>query len=104
MICHGEIISSQRRYRLYIDESGDHTFQLTDDDNHRYLGLLGLWFETDIPYKAFSKALNDLKQDIFDRHPDDPVICLHRKDLVAAKAPSGGSETGISTSALSVSW
>jgi hypothetical protein len=77
--------NTEGRYRLYIDESGDHTFQLADDDNHRYLGLLGIWFDTDVPYKAFSRNLNDLKQEIFDRHPDDPVICLHRKDLVGRK-------------------
>jgi hypothetical protein len=35
----------KKRFRLYIDESGDHTFTLADDDNHRYLGLLGVWFD-----------------------------------------------------------
>jgi len=29
------------RYRLYIDESGDHTYKLLDDPSHRYLALLG---------------------------------------------------------------
>jgi hypothetical protein len=73
------------RYRLYIDESGDHTLQLVDNDNHRYLGLLGLWFDTDEPYKIFAQALNELKRDIFAHHPDDPPICLHRKDLIDRK-------------------
>jgi hypothetical protein len=72
-------------YRLYIDESGDHTFQLAEHDNHRYLGLLGIWFDIEAPYKAFAQALSDLKRDIFDRHPDDPIICLHRKDLLGRK-------------------
>jgi hypothetical protein len=72
-------------YRLYIDESGDHTFQLADNDNHRYLGLLGIWFDTDVPYKTFAQALSELKRDIFDWHPDDPTICLHRKDLIDRK-------------------
>jgi hypothetical protein len=49
------------------------------------LGLLGIWFDTDAPYKAFAQALSDLKRDIFDWHPDDPVICLHRKDLIDRK-------------------
>jgi|SRR3954453_11524696 len=75
-------MSKEKRYRLYIDESGDHTFHLVDDDNHRYLGLLGLWFDTDTPYKAYAQALSDLKRDIFEPHPDDPIICLHRKDLI----------------------
>lgn len=76
---------SEKQYRLYIDESGDHTFQLADNDNRRYLGLLGLWFDTDAPYKAFAQALSELKRDIFDLHPDDPVVCLHRKDLIGRK-------------------
>lgn len=79
------MLKEEMRYRLYIDESGDHTFQLSDNDNQRYLGLLGLWFETDAPYKAFARALSELKQDIFDQHPDDPLICLHRKDLINRK-------------------
>jgi len=28
------------RYRLYIDESGDHVFRHLDEESHRYLCLL----------------------------------------------------------------
>lgn len=73
------------RFRLYIDESGDHTFHLTEDDNHRYLGLLGIWFDIDAPYRAFARALDQLKKDIFGWHPDDLPTCLHRKDLIDRK-------------------
>jgi hypothetical protein len=73
------------RYRLYIDESGDHTFQLAENDNQRYLGLLGIWFDTDAPYRDFARALSELKREIFGWHPDDPPICLHRKDLINRK-------------------
>jgi hypothetical protein len=79
------VAKKEKRYRLYIDESGDHTFQLADNDNQRYLGLLGIWFDTDAPYKAFAEALGKLKQDIFGRYPDDPPICLHRRDLIDRK-------------------
>ena len=71
-----------RRYRLYIDESGDHTFKLADDDNHRYLGLLGIWFDVEGPYRAFAESLQALKRDIFGWHPDDEPVCLHRKDVI----------------------
>lgn len=71
-----------RRYRLYIDESGDHTFKLADHDNHRYLGLLGIWFNVEAPYRSFAEALQSLKADIFGWHPDDSAICLHRKDIL----------------------
>ncbi len=33
--------SSEDRYRLYIDESGDHVFRQLEEDRHRYLCLLG---------------------------------------------------------------
>lgn len=78
-------IPKAERHRLYIDESGDHTYQPADDDNRRYLGLLGIWFDSDAPYKSFARALTDLKRDIFEQHPDDPIICLHRKDLIGRK-------------------
>jgi hypothetical protein len=72
----------ERRYRLYIDESGDHTFKLVNDDNHRYLGLLGIWFDVEAPYRAFAQALGALKAEVFGWHPDDSTLCLHRKDIV----------------------
>lgn len=72
----------ERRYRLYIDESGDHTFNLVDQDNHRYLGLLGIWFDADAPYKAYARSVEALKAEIFGWHPDDNPVCLHRKDIL----------------------
>ncbi len=78
-----------RRYRLYIDESGDHTFKLVDNDNHRYLGLLGIWFDVDEPYLAFVESLRALKAEIFGSHPDDPPLCLHRKDIVERRGSFG---------------
>jgi len=77
------------RYRLYIDESGDHTFQLADDDNHRYLGLLGIWFGAEHAYRAFTESLQALKTQIFKWHPDDPPICLHRRDLIERRGVFG---------------
>lgn len=75
----------KKRFRLYVDESGDHTFTLADDDNHRYLGLLGVWFDSDAPYMEFARALGELKKEIFGWHPDDPPICFHRKDILLRK-------------------
>jgi len=81
----GEVL----RYRLYCDESGDHTFQKIDVDNHRYLGLLGVWFEQETNYREFFKKLEELKASIFDRDPDDEPICLHRKDIIERKGVFG---------------
>ncbi len=79
----------EKRYRLYIDESGDHTFKLAESDNHRYLGLLGIWFDVESAYRSFAEALTSLKADLFGSHPDDPPICLHRKDIVERRTIFG---------------
>uniref|UniRef100_A0A7C4CBA2 DUF3800 domain-containing protein n=1 Tax=candidate division WOR-3 bacterium TaxID=2052148 RepID=A0A7C4CBA2_UNCW3 len=76
------------RYRLYLDESGDHTYNLLDDPSHRYLGLLGVWFREKDRYVEFSDALERLKRDIFGPRPDKPVV-LHRTAIINRKGPFG---------------
>jgi len=66
------------RYRLYIDESGDHTYNLLDEPSHRYLALLGVWFRQADDYVAFADDLDKFKRELFGPRPDKPVI-LHRK-------------------------
>jgi len=68
------------RYRLYVDESGDHVFRKLDLPAHRFLCLLGCWFRAD-DYLEFHDGLNRLKQTHFPHSPDEPVI-LHRADIV----------------------
>lgn len=68
------------RYRLYIDESGDHVYKDTDQIPHRYLCLLGCWFKNP-NYIQFHEELEELKKKHFNQHPDDPVI-LHREDII----------------------
>jgi len=91
-------------YRLYIDESGDHTYgkkekqpfiirhkdkiiadlqidhypQLEKDDK-RYLGLTGCIFKLDYYIEQFVPTFDALKRDFFD--PDEQVI-LHAKDII----------------------
>lgn len=76
------------RYRLYIDESGDHTYKLLEDPAHRYLALLGVWFRQDDDYVAFADALDTLKRDVFGPRPDKPVV-LHRSDIINRKGAFG---------------
>jgi len=83
------IIRKKPSYRLYIDESGDHTFNLLDNDNHRYLGLLGIWFDVGEPYRSFCDKLQQLKQDVFQRHPDEGPVVLHRKDIIERRRVFG---------------
>jgi hypothetical protein len=68
------------RYRLYLDESGDHVFRATSEIPHRFLCLLGCWFQNP-DYIEFHKSLEDLKTVHFHHHPDNPVI-LHREDII----------------------
>lgn len=95
----------QSIYRLYIDESGDHSYgkkelkehryefdgittNITSNhypelerDDKRYLGLMGCIIEAEKYKNLFHPKLEDLKQKHFPHSPDDPII-LHRKELV----------------------
>jgi len=76
------------RYRLYLDESGDHTYNQLQDVSRRYLGLLGVWFRQADDYVAFDHDLNRFKQEIFGARPDKPVV-LHRSCIINRKGPFG---------------
>ncbi|HXK26626.1 MAG TPA: DUF3800 domain-containing protein [Candidatus Binatia bacterium] len=71
------------RYRLYLDESGDHVYRGTGEIAHRYLCLLGCWFRNP-DYLRFHEALEDLKARHLPHHPDEPVV-LHRDDMINAR-------------------
>ncbi len=74
------------RYRLYIDESGDHTNNQFDKPAHRYLALLGVWFQQGKDYTAYAQALDQMKCEIFGPRPDRPVI-LVRSAIINCKGP-----------------
>jgi hypothetical protein len=71
------------RYRLYLDESGDHVFNKLDTIGHRFLCLLGCWFRNS-DYIKFHSELENLKAYHLPHHPDDPVV-LHREDMINAR-------------------
>jgi len=75
-----------KRFRLYIDESGDHTYSELQDPSKRYLGLIGLFVEGETYRTRFHPGLEALKQAHFPHSPDEPVI-LHRKELVNRRGP-----------------
>ena len=72
--------SFEERYRLYIDESGDHVFNHLDNPAHRYLCLIGCWFRNP-EYLQFHEHIQRFKTDHIPHHPDEPPI-LHREDIV----------------------
>lgn len=76
----GRPVTFDQRYRLYLDESGDHVFNKLDDPSHRYLCLLGCWFRNP-DYLAFHDQLEKFKKEHIPHHPDEPPI-LHREDII----------------------
>jgi hypothetical protein len=70
-----------KRYRLYIDESGDHTYYRLEDPPKRYLGLTGTFIETEYYRTTFQPEMERFKQEHFPHNPDEPVI-LHREDII----------------------
>ena len=75
-----------RLYRMYIDESGDHTYYETEDPAKKYLGLTGVLIEYEYYRTTFQPELELLKQKHFPHSPDEPVI-LHREDIVNRRGP-----------------
>jgi len=71
------------RYRLYLDESGDHVFREITEPAHRFLCLLGCWFHNPA-YLEFHESLEAIKTRHLPHHPDDPVV-LHRNDMINAR-------------------
>src|ERR1022692_2323963 len=56
------------RYRLYLDESGDHVYRKTEETAHRFLCLLGCWFRNPA-YLEFHEALDGLKSKVSAKSP-----------------------------------
>src|SRR5438045_1765359 len=66
------------RYRLYVDESGDHTYDQTDIAG-RYLSLTGVAIASEYYRRTFHPGFEQLKQTHFPHDPDQPVVLVRRK-------------------------
>lgn len=71
-----------KTYRMYIDESGDHTYS----ENKRYLSLTGVIFESQNYKDVFHPLFEKFKQKHFPHNPDEPVI-LHRREIFEKSGP-----------------
>ena len=67
--------------RIYIDESGDHTYRKVDNLLTRYLALTAIVVVKSHYDSTIHPALEALKRKHFNYDPDNPVI-LHRSDIV----------------------
>jgi len=51
-------------YRVYIDESGDHTYRNVEDLSRRYLGLTGLVIKKTDYNPSIPNSLEALKEEL----------------------------------------
>ena len=73
-------------YRIYVDESGDHTYRHLENLDKRYLGLTGVLVPQDHYDTTVRPGLEQLKRDHFSYDPDSPPI-LVRSHLVRSRGP-----------------
>ena len=59
------VMPRARRYRLYVDESGGHTFKDLDNPRLRYLGLTGIAIQVDYYSQQFQPGLEASRNCIF---------------------------------------
>ena len=71
------------RYRMYVDESGDHVTEPSkwSSPDARYLGLTGVVIASDTYRRRTHREFEELKQEFFPYDPDFPVI-LVRSEIV----------------------
>ncbi len=75
------------QYRLYIDETGDHTLPGAEvtEFGKRYFALAGMMLCA-TSYRPFQRGLEQLKHNVFNTDPDVPLI-LHRQDILRRRGP-----------------
>ena len=71
-------------WRLYIDESGDHTYKHIDNPDVQYLGLTGILIRKKSYDEHIQPTLEALKRKFFRYDPDNPPI-LVRSDIIHRK-------------------
>ena len=70
-----------KKYRIYIDETGNPNLKSSENDNHRFLSLTGVIFELDYVNDLLYYDMEAFKRKYFQFHVDEPII-FHRKDMV----------------------
>jgi hypothetical protein len=71
-------------HRIYIDESGDHTYRSLENLERRYLGLTGLVFGRGAYNPAIPEAVEGVKKRFLHYDPDMPPI-LTRTEIMKRK-------------------
>lgn len=74
------------KYRIYIDEVGNHDMFHSDEINHRFLSLTGIILEAEYNMKILQPEIEKIKADFFQADPDEPII-FHRKEMMNKRWP-----------------
>lgn len=74
------------KYRIYIDEVGNHDLKSSDLPGNRYLSLTGVIVNLEYVRTHLHPEMEALKTSFFQSHPDEPLI-FHRKEILNAKHP-----------------
>jgi len=75
-----------KKYRIYIDETGNSDLKSSDNPIHRFLTLTGVIISLDYVREVLHPEMESIKNDILGQHPDDPII-FHRKEIINRKYP-----------------
>ena len=75
-----------RKFRIYIDETGNPDLNSSDNPNHRFLSLTGVIIDLEYVKNVLAPDLDKFKIKFFDPHPDEPII-LHRKEILNKRHP-----------------
>lgn len=72
-------------YRLYVDESGTHSYSISQQADKRYLALTGVAIRQDIIETALQPGMRKLKALV---SPDpDEKFTLHREEIIQRSGP-----------------
>ena len=75
-----------KKYRIYIDETGNSDLKNSNNPNHQFLCLAGVAMDLQYVRDIFQPKLERLKNTYFNSHPDEPIV-FHRKELLYANPP-----------------
>lgn len=78
-----------RKYRLYIDESGDHILSSWSQPDNRFFGLTGVIIESEKYRLNTQPKLEALKQEFFPHDPNGTPVILVRNSIIRYKKHFG---------------
>lgn len=80
LILEPSLIMKNKKYRLYIDESGTHNYSQSEKVDKRYLSLLGVMVLEEEYINVIQPKIHKLKRMFADDFDELPI--LHREDIV----------------------